>query len=89
MENKQSTETLTKEKQRQVKMNQLKRWVVLVSFILSVVIFYITYRGSYLETLEMGEQYLSIFWQNLSYQLFAFFINFFILFVLIYLPIEE
>ena len=46
---------------------------------------YIIYRGEYLEILEIGEQYTSIFWQNVNYSAIAFGINFIVLFIIIYI----
>ena len=62
-----------------------RRWLVLAFLLISVIIAYIIYRGNYLETLELGKQYISIFWQNLTYKLATFGINFVLLFLLIYI----
>ncbi|MBR1802393.1 MAG: UPF0182 family protein [Clostridia bacterium] len=57
---------------------------VLAFIILAASILYVICRGNYLETIELGEQYISIFWQNLSYTAIAFAGNFVILYLLIY-----
>ena len=84
MEN-ENSENVTKEtinnsqngnKLEQSKKRKLRKWIVLAFLVVAIIIGYETYRGNYLETLELGEQYLSIFWQNLSYQIATFAINF-------------
>ncbi len=93
MEN-ENSENVTKEtinnsqngnKLEQSKKRKLRKWIVLAFLVVAIIIGYVTYRGNYLETLELGEQYLSIFWQNLSYQIATFAINFVILYFLIYI----
>lgn len=81
MDQKENTKNDTKEKR---KISKKRIWIVLVFIVLALIVGYVTYRGSYLEILELGEQYLSIFWQNISYQVTTFVINFVILFILIY-----
>ena len=62
------------------------RMYIVILFILFVAIVgYIIYRGEYLEILEIGENYLSIFWQNVNYTAIAFIINFIFLFCVIYI----
>lgn len=82
MEEANKNENIAKDKKTQV--HKKRKWLVLVALILAVVVAYITYRGNYLETLELGEQYLNIFWQNVSNQLIAFGANFIVIFTLIY-----
>jgi len=67
-------------------MNNKKRIIfVLVSIAIVLLIGYIVFRGSYLETLELGENYISVFWQNLRYTLIALMLNFAIIFLLFYI----
>ena len=53
--------------------------------LLAVIVIYVIYRGEYLETLELGEQYLSIFWQNLTYRFSTFGITFILLYFILYM----
>ncbi len=69
----------------EVKKRKLRKWIVLAFFVIAIIVSYVTYRGNYLETLELGEQYLSIFWKNIFYQFGTFISNFIILFLLIYI----
>ncbi len=62
-----------------------RRWIVLIFLVIALIVTYTIYRGEYLETLELGEQYLSVFWQNLIYEFATFGISFVIIYFLIYM----
>lgn len=81
-------EAKEQEKKREeikVKKSKTRMYIVLIFILLIAVIGYIIFRGQYLETLEIGEQYVSIFWQNLNSTAITFGINFVILFFIIYM----
>ena len=59
-------------------------YIVLLFIFLIAIIGYVIFRGEYLEILEAGEQYISIYWQNFNYTAITFGINFIILFSIIY-----
>ena len=62
-----------------------KRIIIVLAFILlAILIGYELFRGKYLEVLEIGEEYVEIFWKNIKYTAIAFSANFIILFLLIY-----
>lgn len=62
-----------------------KRIIIVLAFILlAILIGYVLFRGKYLEVLEIGEEYVEIFWKNIKYTAIAFSANFIILFLLIY-----
>ena len=67
------------------KKRKIRKWIVLIFLLIAIAVSYIIYRGNYLETLELGENYLSVFWKNVVYQISTFMINFIILFLLIYI----
>ena len=75
--------------QNDIKANQLnnpkksraRMYIVLLFILLVAIVGYVIYRGEYLEILEIGEQYLSIFWQNVNYTAITFGINFIVLFI--------
>ena len=71
--------------EEKAKKSKNRMYVVLIFLFLSAIIGYIVFRGEYLETLEIGEQYISIFWQNLNYSAITFAINFIVLFFIIYM----
>lgn len=60
-------------------------YIVLLFIALIAIIGYIIFRGEYLEILEIGEEYISIFWQNVNYTAITFGINFVFLFTIIYI----
>lgn len=68
------------------KTKRIKRRVILVlGFLVVFLLFaFLSYRGSYLEMLEIGEKYIDVFQTNLRYKYGMMFINFIILFVAIY-----
>ena len=49
------------------KKSKARMYIVLLFILLVAIVGYIIYRGEYLEILEIGENYLSIFWQNVNY----------------------
>ncbi len=62
------------------------RMLLVILFLVTVAIIgYIGLRGEYLELLEIGENYTSVFWQNLEYKSVTFGISFVILFITIYI----
>lgn len=73
----------TEDKNIHKKMSKLKRWIVLIFLALVILITYISYRGEYLEILELGEKYLSIFKQNTMNYIFTFIANFAIMYLFI------
>ena len=77
-----------KEKKREeekVKKSKFRMYMVLLFLLITVIVGYVVFRGEYLETIEIGEQYASIFWQNLTSTAITFGINFVILFFIIYM----
>ena len=75
----------TEKSEEDKKKSKTRRWIVLAFLFIAILVAYVIYRGDYLETLELGEQYINIFWQNLSYNLITFLVNFVILFFIIYI----
>ena len=69
----------------EVKKRKIRQLLVLAFFAIAIIVSYVTYRGNYLETLELGEQYLNVFWKNVVYQVSTFFTNFIVLFFTIYI----
>lgn len=67
------------------KKGKARKWVVLAFLLIAIIVLYVIYRGEYLETLELGEQYLSIFWTNLTYRFATFGIIFVLLYFMIYM----
>ena len=69
----------------QNKKSRKRMYVVLLFMLFIAIIGYIIFRGEYLEILEIGEEYISIFWQNVNYTAITFIIYFILLFAIIYI----
>ena len=81
IENKQAQ---TQEKQTKIK-NKKRLYIVLAATVIAIIIGYILFRGTYLETLEIGENYINVFWQNITYMSMTLFINFAVVYLMIYI----
>ena len=66
------------------KKKKSRMYLVLLFLLLTALVMYVIYRGNYLEILELGENYLPIFWRNIAYTSITFITNFLVLFILIY-----
>ena len=53
-----------KREQEKVKKSKVRTYVVLLFILCAVIIAYIAFRGEYLEILEIGENYIEIFWNK-------------------------
>ena len=77
------------EKENQVKPEIKKKsktrfYVVLAVLAIAIIVAYVIFRGNYLEMLEMGENYVSVYWKNIQYTLITLLINFVVIFTMIY-----
>lgn len=57
--------------------------LVLIFMLVTIICAYVSYRGNYLETMEIGENFKQVFFENLKYQYGVTLINFVILFLVI------
>lgn len=67
------------------KTNKRRNIIVFIVGLIAASIAYVLFRGSYLETLEIGENYIGVFWQNVQYLSITLIINFIIIYFMIYL----
>ena len=67
------------------KKSKVRMILVIVFIILFAIVTYIQARGSYLEYLELGENYVQVFWTNIIYRYALMAINFVVLFFVIYM----
>ena len=67
------------------KKNKRRMYLVLLFIVVVAIIGYVIFRGEYLEILEIGEEYVGIFWQNVNYTTITFGINFVFLYLILYL----
>ena len=80
MENemKQSKEKVTKKSKTRI-------LIVLIVSIIAIIVAYILFRGTYLETIEIGERYINVFWQNIRYMTITLVLNFILIYFMIYI----
>ena len=67
------------------KKSKVRMILVIIFILLFAIITYIQARGSYLEYLELGENYVQVFWTNILYRYAIMAINFVFLFFVIYM----
>lgn len=77
--------TTNKHSKNDTKKNKNRMYIVLLFIIFVGIIGYVIFRGEYLEILETGEKYISVYWQNFNYTALTFGINFILLFSIIYI----
>ena len=61
-----------------------RSYVVITVAVIALIVIYVIFRGSYLENLEIGENYISVFWQNVKYMSITVIANFIFIYVVIY-----
>ena len=57
--------------------------LVLIFILITAICAYVSYRGNYLETMEIGENFKEVFYNNLKYQYGVTIVNFIIIFIAI------
>lgn len=80
----QKEENVKQEQQKKTRKIRMRVILVLVVALILAMFIYISYRGNYLETIEIGEQFKQVFEQNLFYQYATTGVNFVILFIAFY-----
>ena len=65
--------------------NKTRKWLVILFLAIYALINYVQLRGSYLEYMELGQQYIDIFKTNLIYKYSIMAINFVLLYFIIYM----
>ena len=75
----------TKQADKTNKNSKIRMILVILFILIFAIISYIQVRGSYLEYLELGENYVDVFYTNLAYRYALMAINFVLLFFLIYM----
>ena len=82
-ENSQETENHNTRTETPKKKSKIRMILVLVFIALFAIISYIQARGSYLEYLELGQNYVQVYWTNIIYRYAIMAINFVALFIII------
>lgn len=71
-------------KVRKNKKSKKRMFIVLLFSLLFLIVAYIMYRGNYLEVLEIGDQYLGAFYNNIKYKTLTIIVSFIWIFILMY-----
>ncbi len=80
----QKEENVKQQQQKKTRKIRTRVILVLIVALILAMFTYISYRGSYLETIEIGEQFKQVFEKNLFYQYTTIGANFVILFIAFY-----
>lgn len=83
-ENKKNNEKANNKKEQKRKNSKLRMMLVILFLLVFSGVSYVQLRGSYLEYLELGSQYIDIFKTNLIYRYSIMAINFVFLYIVIY-----
>ena len=83
-ENKKTNEKVNNKKEQKRKNSKLRMMLVILFLLVFSGVSYVQLRGSYLEYLELGSQYIDIFKTNLIYRYSIMAINFVFLYIVIY-----
>ena len=83
-ENKKTNEKVNNKKEQKRKNSKLRMMLVILFLLVFSGVSYIQLRGSYLEYLELGSQYVDVFKTNLVYRYSIMAINFVFLYIVIY-----
>ena len=76
---------IKKEPEKMQKKSKARFITVLIVSLITSIVAYIIFRGTYIETLEIGEKYISIFWQNIEYMTITLAINFAVVYLMVYI----
>ena len=86
MEQEKSTKTVTTDKKVEAPKKSKIRMIIVIAFLIVFALAtFISLRGSYLETLEIGENYLEVFWKNVRYKYVTMAVVSLLLFLVLYL----
>lgn len=80
----QENKEFKKEENTPKKKSKIRLIIVLMVAALASIVGYVMFRGTYLETLEIGENYINVFWQNLKYMAITLGVNFAVIYMFIY-----
>ena len=83
-ENKKTNEKVNNKKEQKRKNSKLRMMLVILFLLVFSGVSYVQLRGSYLEYLELGSQYVDVFKTNLIYRYSIMAINFVFLYIVIY-----
>ena len=79
-----SNDNNTQVEDNAVKKSKTRKKLVLAVLVIALIVIYVIERGRYLEIKEIGENYISIFWQNFKYAGITAILNFMTVFTIMY-----
>lgn len=79
-----SNDNNTQVEDNAVKKSKTRKKLVLAVLAIALIVIYVIERGRYLEIKEIGENYISIFWQNFKYAGITAILNFMTVFTIMY-----
>ncbi|MBR3673779.1 MAG: UPF0182 family protein [Clostridia bacterium] len=68
-----------------MKKSKKRIFIVILFLIVIAITLVVMFRGAYLEKLEMGEQYVSVFWKNFQYKTISLVVTFLFIFAALYI----
>lgn len=68
----------------QKKKSKVRFGIVIAVAFIALLVCYIFFRGEYLETLEIGENYVTVFWQDIGHKTITLITNFVIIYFMLY-----
>ena len=80
----QATEQIKENPNTKKKKNRTRMLIVILFILIFAAVSYIQLRANYLEYMELGQQYISVFYTNLIYRYAIMGINFVVLYFIIY-----
>ena len=89
LEEKNSVKNVEDNKKNTLKKSKTRRNLVLVVLIIAFIVIYVVERGKYLEIMEIGENYITLFWKNLQAISITAIINFIVVFWLMYTTTKQ
>ena len=70
---------------KEKKKSRFKIAIVVLFIIITAIGIYVSYRSNYLQTLEIGEEYLDVFYTNMKYKYTIITFNFVLFFAVIFI----
>lgn len=68
-----------------MKKSKKRIFVVILFLVVMAIALFVMFRGAYLEQMEMGEQYIDVFWKNFQYKSISLIVTFLFIFAAVYI----
>ena len=87
--NEQNNKEIKTEATKEKKKNNKRNILVALASLIVIAVAYVVYRGTYLEVLEIGDNYTDMFIQNVKYMSITLIVNFLVVFAMVYLTTNK